>query len=226
MDLCLECHDDPSALPEGKTPRSVHSPIIDDEECTPCHSPHAGEGAMLLDKVPGLCYQCHDDVTIGKGGLTLASVHTPVADDACFDCHRPHSAPETRLLEERGTKLCMACHDDPSLDDGGHMWQSSHPPVEEGCLNCHSPHGSDAPYNLVEPTFKLCTGCHEEHPAHSLDASRYLEAEEGSMVKLPENFSVTVDGLMVCTGCHLAHGAQNRPLFKVPKDQLCEKCHS
>jgi predicted CXXCH cytochrome family protein len=181
---------------------------------------------MLLDKVPGLCYQCHDDVTIGKGGLTLASVHTPVADDACFDCHRPHSAPETRLLEERGTKLCMACHDDPSLDDGGHMWQSSHPPVEEGCLNCHSPHGSDAPYNLVEPTFKLCTGCHEEHPAHSLDASRYLEAEEGSMVKLPENFSVTVDGLMVCTGCHLAHGAQNRPLFKVPKDQLCEKCHS
>jgi len=180
---------------------------------------------MLAEKVPKLCYQCHDDVTVNRVGVKLDNLHSPVADDACMDCHRPHSSAHEKLQVEQGNALCLVCHDDPGLSDAGFMWKFAHPPVEESCVTCHLPHGSDNQAHLVEEVVELCTRCHNDHPGHGLDATNYAEGQASKIVNLPDNFSLNFEGTMICTGCHKPHGSDYEPLFDRPKMQMCQKCH-
>jgi len=180
---------------------------------------------MLAEKIPELCCQCHDDITLNRVGARFDNLHAPVADDACMDCHRPHSSAQEKLQVEQGNNLCMMCHEDPALNDAGLMWKFGHAPVEESCMNCHSPHGTDNRFNLIEETVELCTRCHGDHPGHGLDASAYAEGQASKVVILPEGFTLNYEGTMVCTGCHSPHGSDYRPLFDRPKMELCRKCH-
>ncbi len=226
-ELCLMCHDDPTLDSKGKVFPTVHSPIADDDDCTSCHGPHQGANdAFNREPVPGLCYECHDSVTEKSSDKEYKNIHGPVDGGYCTECHDPHAAKYKKLLSEKDNELCFQCHDDPGVDSKGRRWWSSHSPVQESCVNCHSPHASDVDSNLLAEIFDLCSGCHDEHPAHSLDASRYVGGEGASgIVSLPSDLPLTFEGMMVCTGCHLPHGSANEKLLRVPKSRICSECH-
>jgi len=224
MEVCLECHDDPVEAFKFKASSTIHSPILDDNDCTSCHSPHAGQKKMLVLSEPDLCYECHDNMTVKSRGEEYDFIHEPVGSGECTVCHGPHAGRESFMLDRKGRQLCLECHDDPALDSAGSLWSSAHPPVLENCTSCHVPHASDHEGQLVKDAFDLCTSCHSSHPAHTLDATRALAGLSGA-TNLPRYFPVTREEKMVCTGCHLPHGSRNSPLLREEKAQLCANCH-
>jgi len=225
-ELCLMCHDDPTLRKDGKPMAMIHSPISDDDDCISCHDPHQGENRTLnVEPLPELCYQCHDNVAEKKNEKQFKHIHEPVDGGYCTECHSPHASEFGKLLLLEGSELCLACHDNPTFTPGGETWLSRHPPVEKDCANCHLPHSSDFEYNLTDEVFELCSGCHDEHPAHSLDASDYIDADIRGIVSLPPDFPTTFEGMMICTGCHLPHGSHNARLLVTSKRELCGVCH-
>jgi predicted CXXCH cytochrome family protein len=224
MEVCLDCHDNPVGETMVSTRAGVHSPIADDRECTPCHSPHAGQSSLLWQEEPDLCFQCHDDFTLNKKGEELEYIHGPVAMGACSACHRPHASKDKYLMDAHGLDVCIDCHDDPTLSSGDKLWIYDHPPVEEDCMNCHNAHASAYPAQLSDAIYDLCSGCHPDHRRHSLDASRAIQ-RKSSVVRLPPFFPLTWNDQLVCTGCHVPHGSDNVLILKTEKMVLCMNCH-
>jgi predicted CXXCH cytochrome family protein len=169
---CVDCHK------KLITKRVVHPAIAQyarmEQGCPSCHTaPHGKQKAekSLKEKVPGLCFQCHD-----KQNFSRAHVHPPVAAGDCTACHNPHASDNGALLAQPLPYLCQTCHDDKK--DGRHILQSyglgdDHPIQgrkdpsrirrELSCTSCHNPHSSTFPRLFTAEattTGALCMQCH------------------------------------------------------------------
>jgi predicted CXXCH cytochrome family protein len=112
---CTDCH---SELIEKST---KHPPAT--ESCETCHDVKIKEhtengtlGLMLVEKVPEMCFTCHDGV---KAQLdTIRNIHQAINNKkSCTYCHSPHSSSEKKLLVSEEKKLCLSCHNkDVTLD--------------------------------------------------------------------------------------------------------------
>jgi len=89
----------------------------------------------LVDKVPGLCYRCHDSY-VKQGGW----VHGPAASGECLLCHNPHKTNNKSLLRTPMPKLCTNCHEPKSLKLVANHSDQSY----EHCNVCHAGHISES----------------------------------------------------------------------------------
>ncbi|MBE0616457.1 MAG: hypothetical protein IH608_00835, partial [Proteobacteria bacterium] len=205
---CYECHDK-GPLASG----NVHSPVAEGD-CEACHVDHGDqEKLILVEPVPALCFQCHDE-------LSKPHRHAPVADGECLSCHRVHSSPVRRLLTKAVPALCSDCHD-------GFPGQSIHSPVADGeCAECHDPHESaqeslltarydrDRYVEFSEEAYALCFNCHDAAAFGSPEAAGGTAFRQGDrnlhyvhVYDRDEDPEKTVRRAkkrrMSCGGCHL-----------------------
>jgi len=207
---CYECHDK-----EPLTSGNVHPPVADGE-CEACHLDHGDqEKLILVEPVPALCFQCHDE-------LSKPHKHPPAEDGECLSCHRVHSSPVRRLLQRAVPALCEECHDP-------FAGEVVHAPVEEGsCGECHDPHDSDTGALLTrgydreryvefsEEAYALCFECHDAEGFSNPDAEGRTGFRRGGqnlhyvhVYDREEDPETTLrrskKRRMSCNGCHLPH---------------------
>ncbi len=125
----------------------VHEPRKD---CTNCHDTQrqsrAGGRAYLIESVPQLCYECHDDFTV-----SASNVHGPVAVGVCLECHNPHKSQFRYLLEKPIPELCYICHDIKAIESiPAHFVRKL-----SSCNDCHDSHASRESPLLKEGARKL-----------------------------------------------------------------------
>ncbi|MFQ5697000.1 MAG: cytochrome c3 family protein [Myxococcota bacterium] len=131
----------PSGSPRPAAPVLLLHDPYSDRACTECHD--ADRSNRLIDKVPELCWSCHDAEDY-EGSVT----HGPVAAGRCLACHDPHRSPNESLLVRAPASLCTGCHDRQTFPELERHRQ------REGadCLGCHDPHASDHDYMLDRPS--------------------------------------------------------------------------
>lgn len=107
--------------------------------CDSCHAPHGTTTRFpyrLLMKTNDLCFQCHDEAKLLRGGFPLYGVPSnghplashpvsgpkdplyPNREFSCVSCHNPHSSDMEKLFRYRykGDKnpyqgnVCAVCH--------------------------------------------------------------------------------------------------------------------
>lgn len=226
VNACLKCH---AKLTEKKF---VHKPV--NTECNKCHQSNGKEhpkedveGFTLIQKVPQLCYSCHEQTTIMK-----EQVHSPVKDGDCFSCHDVHSSKGEHLLSTSPPGLCYSCHTD--LQKKVENFPVQHLAMKEKstCLNCHSPHSSSEKKILRNAQPDVCLSCHD----------RTIKVGDRIIpnMKLLVTKSKFVHGAIEnngCTACHSAHGSDNNFLLskvfpsgnyspaKKENYALCLDCH-
>jgi predicted CXXCH cytochrome family protein len=206
---CLSCHED---LLKGGV---MHYPAEDD--CSTCHestgaSHPSGDsvGFRLMDKVPELCFYCHEEAE------QKIHPHQPVAAGNCMGCHDPHTSSGSSLLSLPEPELCLSCHKNISRLIQGKM--ITHSAIEGGgCISCHQSHGSDIHALLVAPfpeedylpalteNFELCFLCHD---------TDLMEAEETEWGTGFRNGKKNLHRLHMngdkgrnCRMCHNIHGS-------------------
>jgi predicted CXXCH cytochrome family protein len=164
---CLDCHDD---ISERMTAGNMH-PILEDDACTFCHSPHSSDNSKLLLQPMGtLCADCHD---VAEQLETMPVVHDVVADeDSCGYCHDAHGSSQPKLLLEPYDSLCGMCHEVAETFADKPV---KHAPVADiGCPLCHAPHAGENEHLLPGKINDLCLTCHiaptEENPGLELAA--------------------------------------------------------
>ena len=112
-------------------------PPYKDKECDDCHD--MDTGFKLIDKLPELCFNCHDDFR-----EELKVLHGPVAMGACTECHHPHLAKNKMLLKRTGQDLCLYCHDKADV-----LKNDAHEDLgDDNCTDCHNAHGGEEEYFL------------------------------------------------------------------------------
>ncbi len=222
---CIECHGD---LREHKV---MHYPAED--ACDNCHEPTGAShpsadstGFCLMDKVPALCYYCHEEAN------NSAHPHQAVASGDCLGCHNVHGSSEPSLLHLPDPELCLSCHKQDYRTDStetlnirrlvqGNMKVHSAIPGG-GCMSCHQAHGSDFRALLVErfpasdyvpantENFELCFLCHD---------TDLMEAEETEWGTGFRNGKKNLHHLHIngnkgrnCKMCHNIHGS-NQPFL-------------
>jgi predicted CXXCH cytochrome family protein len=107
--VCYECHDNQSKK------KSVHGPIQEDS-CLGCHAPHAANNKFQLgEKVPRLCFGCHDQALILEkdtdkatgyrdGTSNLHFLHAGEKTGIpCLACHDVHASDQAHLIRPKGT---------------------------------------------------------------------------------------------------------------------------
>jgi predicted CXXCH cytochrome family protein len=229
---CIDCH---SELIEKGT---KHSPAT--ESCETCHDVKINEhtengtkGLMLAEKVPELCYTCHDGL---KSILdTIRNVHAAINSvKSCTNCHSPHSSVEKKLLISEEKKLCLSCHNKDVSFEGKKVVNMEklltnskiiHPPLERGgCVICHQPHGSSNNYLLIgafpignyapikRDNFAFCWECH--------DSDLFLVAVTASKTNFRDGarnlhyiHRASKNG-RTCVVCHNVHASQNEHLIE------------
>ena len=97
---CTDCHSDliekgtkhPAALEDGCV--NCHQININE------HTQNGTKGLALADKMPDLCFACHDDI---KNNITsLPVIHQAVNEKKfCVNCHSPHSSSEKKIVDFR-----------------------------------------------------------------------------------------------------------------------------
>jgi len=113
-------------------PQYYYHAIYQERACDACHN--AEQSNMLIEQVPDLCYQCHENFS-----ETYAYLHAPVEGGECLTCHKPHFATNKDLLVQTGQQLCFDCHDQEELMAG-----ETHSEIgETNCTECHNPHGGE-----------------------------------------------------------------------------------
>jgi predicted CXXCH cytochrome family protein len=177
---CKDCH---AALIEQKV---VHAIAADD--CESCHTAnenehpkHGVKGFDLAEKVPALCYMCHDMQSTIE---SARAVHKVVNDaKGCLNCHSAHASDNEKLLTKTGKDLCLSCHNKTintegnSLANIGQLLKKGnrvHGAIEgDGCTVCHNPHSSENQLLLTGAfpadqytkasveNFELCFNCHD-----------------------------------------------------------------
>ncbi len=243
---CTDCH---ASYIEYKT---LHAPAEDD--CENCHSSNGKKhpqenvkGFDLSDKMPDLCFMCHDE-------YSKKNIHPPAEEGECLMCHSPHgSNNEALLISAPQSALCFECHDTDITEK-----RVKHQPAADGnCASCHDPHQSDYSYMLKKEKPALCLDCHTSvqmetklknihppfdddcancHAPHSTDENNLL------IEKLPvlcdnchEIQSTLTDAKVVhkvvndekgCANCHSAHASNQRMFLKDEEKKLCLSCHS
>lgn len=217
---CWECHDkDPFA--EGR----VHPPVADGE-CEACHQDHGDqEKLILVEAVPALCWQCHDE-------FSKANKHDPVAGGDCLDCHDVHNAAQRKLLAKAVPALCEECHD--RFEGAG----SVHSPVADGeCTECHGAHDSDQEALLAagydreryvefsEEAYALCFNCHDTASFAEPNGEGLTGFRDGARnLHYVHVYDREVDPdntlrrnkkrRMSCDGCHLVHASEQARLIR------------
>ena len=228
---CTECHG-------GLIKNDVVHPQLE-STCDICHTAtgadHPAEnikGFDLSENLPGLCFNCHDD--LGNHLESDASVHGPLRDAlSCINCHNPHSSPNERLLIDGTNGLCMKCHDRTIRQDSTSVRnikqiiaraKSIHPPIEAGgCVTCHNPHSGENRAMLIGVfipdqysdgsvgNFELCFLCHD---------SDLMDAETTEFATNFRNGKRNLHFLHLkgekgrnCNMCHDVHGAVNQKLI-------------
>lgn len=154
---CLACHS--AEHEQGNFLRSEHAAA--DIGCVRCHSPHKAwkEKALLIEKTPRLCYECHTETRAEFDRPFRHRVNQNLIE--CNDCHNPHGT--TRHTQLRASaeedQVCYKCHREKK---GPFVFE--HLPVKtEGCNSCHTPHGSPNPHLLkVSQVNQLCLECHTQ----------------------------------------------------------------
>jgi len=132
--LCMSCHgpdrknNGSSATPtlnlDLENSEFVHAPIEDDG-CISCHDPHGSKYDAILtgpypttfyapyeEKKYGLCFQCHEEELLRKGGETdfrngsmnLHTVHVVRKDKGrtCSACHNAHVSNGEKMINMEG----------------------------------------------------------------------------------------------------------------------------
>lgn len=152
---CLSCHT--YGNEHANFTRSAHA--SNDIGCISCHSPHHAktEKALLVEKQPQLCYQCHTEVKAEFSRPYRHRVNQGLVQ--CTDCHNEHGGflPKQLRTSVAQDQVCFKCHAEKK---GPFVYE--HLPVEtEGCTSCHTPHGSTNPRLLrVSQVNLLCLQCH------------------------------------------------------------------
>jgi predicted CXXCH cytochrome family protein len=229
---CTDCHSD---LIEKKT---VHTPAA--ESCENCHqvsikehSENGTKGLMLTEKVPGLCFMCHDGI---KSYLdTIKNIHPAITNNkSCTYCHSPHSSSEKKLLMSEEKKLCLSCHNKDVLANGkktvnmDKLLTSSkviHPAIEnDGCVVCHQPHGSPNSFllkssfpvgNYNPPKSEIYAACWECHDSELLTSKTTTTATNFRNGNINLHFLHTYEkNGRSCTMCHNVHASQNNHLIE------------
>lgn len=188
---CLSCHDSP--LKDNEKPH----PAVSEGSCTDCHDYQSSFPGVLRDKIPNLCYSCHERKD------EKMYVHSAVLLGRCTKCHKPHSSPNPSLLiAENGKDICFACH----YDDISRR-RYIHPLLSQGgtCTDCHDPHQSSFKKNLKNKNPELCYECHE---------SKVNGKNVHSPVKSGR-----------CVKCHNPHASDNPFMLYNPINELCSSCH-
>jgi len=244
---CLECHAKVIAQ-ERK-----HKPA--EKKCEICHKPngktHPVEGVKgftLVEKMPDLCYQCHDAMNDQK------SVHTPVAGGKCLSCHNPHSSENEALLKYPKATICQECHE----TDAGSK-KSVHKAVTDGnCQSCHNSHQSNFKKQLKSESASLCLGCHEKqkelgsantvhppfqknclicHTGHSSDTLHLLKERTPDLcfgchddiqaaVQEAKHGHAALNAPKDCMNCHSPHASAEKKLLVADETKTCVNCHS
>jgi predicted CXXCH cytochrome family protein len=229
---CTDCH---SELIEKVT---KHSPAT--ESCETCHdvkikehTENGTKGLMLAEKVPELCYTCHDGL---KAILdTIRNVHAAINSvKSCTNCHSPHSSTEKKLLVSEEKKLCLSCHNKDVSFDGKKTVNISkllasakvvHPPLEaEGCVVCHQPHGSTDNYLLnadfpkgnysaaKRENFAFCWECHDSDLFEVAVTASKTNFRDGA--RNLHYLHRTGKNGRSCVACHNVHASPNEHLIE------------
>ncbi len=167
--LCNECHDDKNVDDDGNEWGTAHPPV-EEGGCTDCHSPHgSAEPALLVQSVPALCEECHENMMLNDFGIEWEFPHPPVMEGECLNCHQPHGSAAEALLLERTNSLCAQCHEDfhdvhlSRLDAEKVEIAPDFPVTKQGllvCTGCHAPHGSNYGFLWKGLEGELCIQCH------------------------------------------------------------------
>ena len=194
QDTCIteECHAEHTSKP------IIHDPVSEGS-CEACHETvNVKEHTYkLTDEEPGLCMQCHDE-------LSKKYVHSALNDGKCSQCHETHASEnEFRLLAKTVGEMCAECHEVTEGDT--HV----HGPTSVGeCILCHEAHESDHENRLTMGLDQLCVFCH-------VTTKEELEGIEFVHEPTRDN----------CVGCHDPHGADNWKMLKAEAPDMCFSCH-
>ncbi|MHC4750408.1 MAG: cytochrome c3 family protein [Planctomycetota bacterium] len=194
QDTCIteECHVEHTSKP------IIHDPVSEGS-CEACHETVdvKEHTYKLTDKEPGLCLQCHDE-------LSKKYVHGALDEGQCSQCHETHfSENKFRLPAERIGDVCAECHE--VAEEDIHV----HGPTSVGeCTLCHEAHESDYENRLTMGLDELCVFCHVT-----------TKEELGGIEFVHEP---TQDN---CVGCHSPHGADNWKMLKAKAPDMCFSCH-
>ena len=194
QDSCIteECHLEHTSKP------IIHDPVSEGS-CEACHETVdvKEHTYKLTDKEPGLCMQCHDE-------LSKKYVHGALDEGQCSQCHEIHSSDNKfRLLAERVGDVCAECHE--VAEEDTHV----HGPTSVGeCTLCHEAHESDHENRLTMGLDQLCVFCH-------VTTKEELEGIEFVHEPTRDN----------CVGCHDPHGADNWKMLKDKAPDMCFSCH-
>ncbi len=224
---CTECH---SNMVEYGV---MHYPAGD--ACDNCHEstgashPHADSmGFTLMDRIPALCYYCHEEPEAPDHG------HEPFGKGDCMSCHDAHGSSEPALLKLPEQELCLSCHNREYATDssvtanirrlimGEKVVHSAIP--GGGCIVCHQSHGSDYRELLVDQypagdyvpatteNFGLCFLCHD---------TDLLDAEETEWATGFRDSTRNLHRLHIngekgrnCRMCHNLHGSSQQFLME------------
>lgn len=112
----------------------IHPPA-EEGGCKNCHD--IGSSFKLIEKVPDLCNNCHDDFKRKNKKL-----HGPLNVGECSSCHDPHKSRNKKLLNLPGQDLCFYCHTKESV-----LKNDVHLTIDKtNCWECHNPHGGSDNY--------------------------------------------------------------------------------
>jgi predicted CXXCH cytochrome family protein len=229
---CVACHGDVK-----KPAKSVHAAMK--MGCSACHASVEGKShpdqkgsIVLTQKIPGLCYGCHDESKFkGKSGHTLLGM--------CTGCHRPHRSDTEKLLNSEQPGVCYDCHERAKFTR-----KYLHKIINVGgCSSCHAPHISNYPSLLVNNERELCISCHAAkmklpHVAalpgkrrHPIDG--VIDPSTVKMISMPDPANPkkkimapdpNVPGKeMTCASCHDPHSSDFKGLLT--QARICTKCH-
>ena len=240
---CKDCH---SVLIEKKV---VHAVAADD--CESCHTANENEhpkqgvkGFDLVEKVPALCFMCHNM----QAAIDSAMVVHKVVNDAkgCLNCHSAHASDQEKLLTKDQKELCLSCHnktiktEDKTLANIGQFLKKGnmvHGVIEsDGCTVCHNPHASEeslllkgrfpaGQYTSAKPeNFELCFTCHDQElltAKTSTTATQFRNGEHNL-----HYLHINGEKGRNCNVCHNVHGSINDKMLIERDANLCLKCHA
>jgi len=227
---CTDCHSD-------VIDKETKHPAALDDGCTNCHqsndSIHPKPGTKtftLADKVPDLCFTCHD--AIKTDITTLKTVHRIINQKKfCINCHSPHSSQNKKLLLNEEKTLCLSCHNKEIktqtrvIENINQTLKNKnvHPAIEGGCEACHKPHASANNFLLnnafpkeqyalaLKDSFALCFDCHDSGLLENETTSSSTNFRNGD-----KNLHfVHINGTKgrSCVMCHNIHASNNAHLI-------------